>query len=347
MEVVIDLDPEEFPVPLRPLIDFASRSPGWRSARWLFQALDIAVGADVDRILDALASMPQVAAPTARHIVDVPIHHATTRLDAYELLLRLGDRDLFRQVFDELANPDSFVEPTDEPDRLARMLVELDDRRAVGSTIAAIHRETMSDEVQEAVADAFRANGWWKEVEDGLRALKRGTAELVETGTEQGPFFVRHLEGKVLGATDGPDLDVLRTQDLWNQSWHEELGWMRPCDLFDPGPVERKMMAGMAGLVAGATSAASFKERQARWMVTPGPDGRIPAVAMHQERLAEGRHLWLVAEQAEEQACGLYEEAMASLEAGDRAYARRLLTVAVALMPEHVFAQRALVELKP
>ncbi|GEM_PF-4206997 len=57
---------------------------------------------------------------------------------------------------------------------VAEQLADLGDRRAVGNVIHHAHEGEIPNEALAALEKAWRENGWWAEVQEGLETLRRG-----------------------------------------------------------------------------------------------------------------------------------------------------------------------------
>jgi hypothetical protein len=290
---------------LEPWIDTLESRRDWRAVRVLYDLPDHLAGEALeDRATSALRKNRDMAGSLARQIAFSPAADPERRLRAIDLLVALRHPDALEALIERLIDPESeAIVP-----ECARLLATLDDRRVPGCVLALAHRGRLTAGARESVAAALAPSGAWAEIQGHLAALVRGEIELVPDGAGGEPL----------------------AKEARERSFHETLGWMRPLDI-PVGPRERELDAHATG-------------DDDRWKLAPRADcgGRSALETIAEER----RTLWGAAPHLRKpillEVSRWYVAALEGIARGEFEAARAALRAAVALMPEHVFAQRAL-----
>jgi hypothetical protein len=179
-----------------------------------------------------------------------------------------------------------------------------------------------------------------------------GAWVLVPTGQEF-QEEVRRKTARKPSSLAGTKFNVGVLQEEWNRAFHEDLQWLRPADLYAPGPKEREAMRLFTAELRAQESTldahvkpADLQEElarlQARWMGAPCAafGGQRPLVAIWEERRARTSHPGQVRKYERKQVSHMFTEARNLQEAGDRAGARAQVELILDLDPGNPFALR-------
>jgi hypothetical protein len=345
--------PSEVDEAVAPLVELIAAHPGLRAARLLEGLLFEATTTELAGVLfDAFSKMPDLAWPLLLWRVQDPEEADYNRLAAYDLLVRARYAPVFTPLMREFRTDALRRRPMADLalESLAAKLAELGDRRAIGHAVQMIRDREIRPAGTDALRVAWAANGWWKEVDDALAALRRGDLVLVGRGETMNDHIRERFESGKIEAVEGAQFRLNMLQEDWNRAFHEDLDWLRPCDVHDPGPREQAVMQAFAAFAqskmtstsSGAEAARRFNELQHEWMRTPQADGRLPLAVLWEERRARSKHPSRDEAYIAEQLNDMYGAARASWEDGEIAAARSELEVILQLDPAHPFARRLL-----
>lgn len=360
------LHPAAWNEALAPLIGILADHPGLRAARLLETLLQGSMSPGFDRLIfEALARMPEQAWPLLLYRVRDPEEEAWNRLASYDLLIRARQGEVFRPLMREFAEGVVWMEPVSDVDlpELARKLAALGDRRAVGTVIKMIHRKEIRRPAGiEALREGWQANGWWKEVDEALAGLRRGTLILVKKGEEMNDLVRKQFSEGTFSAIEGAQFHLNILQEEWNHAFHEDLDWLRPVDLHEPGPQEIALMRAYVSFAqarlasdgkaqgskrSGEKAPESLNRLQHEWMRTPRKElgGRIPLAIIFEERRARTSHPARDAAYVRDQISEMYGWARAAWEDGETDVALRELETILAIDPSNPFARRLIAQI--
>ncbi len=352
--------PEDVDEAIAPLVGIIAAQPGLRAARILEALLFEAMTPELDRLLfDGFSRMADVAWPLLLYRVQHPEEADWNRLAAYGMPVRARYGRVFTPLMSELrAEPPTRKPMSDlELTTIASQLAELGDRRAVGHAVQMIRDREIRPAGVDALREAWTANGWWKEVDDALTALRRGTLILVGKGEQMNDHVRERLEDGPPAALESAQFRLNLLQEDWNRAFHEDLDWLRPIDIHNPGPREQTLMRAfvefvkpkMTAMTAVEDPAARLNQLQHEWMRTPQAalDGRFPLAVIWEARHALTAHPSREEAHTSEQLADMYRRARTAWEEGDVVATRAELNVILALDPTHPFARSLLNRVVP
>jgi hypothetical protein len=150
--------------------------------------------------------------------------------------------------------------------------------------------------------------------------------------------------------------ELKRVTALWDQCWHESLGWRRPADAAaDAGPREKELLGRLVresraalGRLAGRAPVAELeREWKVKWMTTPQNEvsGRIPLAIILDERHARRGDPEFDRRERDEEASEIYARALKAHEARMEEDARHFARAVLQIVPDHPFAKDFLARL--
>jgi hypothetical protein len=152
------------------------------------------------------------------------------------------------------------------------------DRRAVPMMLHLMSARPPAQEVRAAITEAFASSPMKEEFGRGLEALKAGRPVVVTEGVSHEDFFRRWAKPQEPGKPERMQAELRRVSALWEDCWHERLGWRRPADAAQEiGPRERELRTALErevrekmGRLAGRAPVAALEDEfRTRWLVTP------------------------------------------------------------------------------
>ncbi len=342
-----------------PVAELIARAPSLRSVALLelmaIRTLDRRL---LDAVHAAMEAMAELAWPVLLYRLDDDSSDTPERAWQLESLVRAGVHEVFPFLEQELEII-AWSSGSDEPDEGVDLesvltgIVALGDRRAIGATANILHRaaDAIDPAVRAAIERHLRAAGWWDEVAAALSAEARGEIVFVDAGAPSGEVLRR----RATRDGDPASIDDLRSrlgiaQEEWNAAYHEDLGWLRPKDIFSIGPTDRRLMEECTRRMreerddhAEADAVTRAIERiQDELFETPDPslDGRIPLTVILEEREASASHPARSEAYRRELLNRLYLGARSAFDGDDLALARRKLGAVLAIDPAHAHALR-------
>jgi|GEM_PF-3699377 len=341
---------------IRPLVEIAARHPSVRSARILCLMLEEAeVEPLLDLLFEAMSRMPEHAWPLLLYRVRDRRRPAWDRLDAAMYLVRASVAGVYEPLVEDL-----WREHRDEEDweddmyeDVAEQLADLGDRRAVGNVIHHAHEGEIPKEALAALEKAWRGNGWWAEVREGLETLRRGGRVLVREGEEFHDVVKEDFASAPPQEMTSAQFRMGVVQEDWNHAYHEETDWLRPSDLAGAGPREADLMrqyvdfahdriSQMPREPQGAEVVRTFARLEDEWMTTPqiALGGRTPLALILEEKLRTGGHPAYFRKYLRRKLSSLCDEARIALAGEDVGTALRYLRVVLDVEPNHPVARR-------
>ncbi len=344
----------------RALAAAAGAFPGRRAARALGMVLWHAVDPSIHAsVRAALLKMPEPGREIVRH--HLMFHDPTpdVRRALFAAAMELGDRALVPLAVEDALGGGPWREAGDGPDH-ARAL--LDPALKTSPTIAipvALHlfaRRPPKAEVRAAAVEAFKASSAATEFSDGLARLEEGRPVVVGADQSQEEFLAKYGKLTEKMAPAAFQAEVRRVTALWEQCWHESLGWRRPADAAaEAGPRERDLLGRLAresrsalGRLAGRAPVAELeREWKVKWMTTPQNDvsGRMPLAIILDERAARRADPELDRRDREEEASELYARALKAFDARMLDDARHFAGAVLQVDSDHPFAKDLLARL--
>ena len=344
----------------RALVAAAGAFPGRRAARAICMVLWHGVEPSIHGAARAaLVAMPEPGREIVRHHLMFHDPPPPARRALFAAAMDLGDRALVPLAVEDALGGGPWNEAGDGPDH-ARPLLEsalkLERSVAVPVALHLIARRPPKAEVRAAAVEAFKASPAAAEFADGLRRLEAGLPVVVGADQSQEEFLEKYGSLKERMDPAAFQAEIRRMTALWEQCWHEALGWRRPADAAnETGPRERDLLGRLAresraalGRLAGRAPVAELeREWKVKWMTTPQNDvsGRIPLAIILDERSARRADAELDRRDREEETSELYARALRAHEARMEDEARHFARAVLQIVPDHPFAKDFLARL--
>ncbi len=334
--------------------------PGPRAARALALTLWHAIDPSIHEAVRAsLAAMAAPAREIVRHHLTFHDPPAIARRALFAAAMDLADQALVPIAIEDALGGGPWHEPGEGADH-ARAILDpvLKVKRSVAIPVALhllAHRPPKAD-VRAAVLDAFKASPLATEFSGGLARLEAGHPVAISADTTQEEFLEKHGRFTERMAPTAFQAELRRVTALWDQCWHESLGWRRPADtVADAGPREKDLLGRLAresraalGRLAGRAPVAELeREWKVKWMTTPQNDvsGKIPLAIILDERHARRGNDELDRREREEEASEIYARALKAHEARMEDEARHFAQAVLQIVPDHPFAKDFLARL--
>ncbi len=334
-------------------------SPQWkdvRMARTLTSVFwHLRAGPVYEAAREALQSMPEHARPILE--LDLTIHDPPpeVRRALYPALVDCGSPRAMPRMVEDLVGAGPWTNHAKGIEHARAILPELvrtGDRRAIPMMLLVMSIRPPDKETRAAIVGAFGATPMKEEFERGLKALDAGQPVVVPGGTTQEEFLSRYGAFTDRMRPEKFQGEVQRVLRLWEQCYHEEIGWKIPRDLArETGPremelrqtLEKEVRAKLGRLAGRGPASALESEFRTNWLVTAHNDvsGRVPLAIILDERSARAGPE-VMREEREQQAAELYGLALRALEGGMAEDAERYLRAILQISPGHAFAQDAL-----
>jgi len=342
------------------IVAAAGAFPGRRAARALGVVLWHSTEPSIQEAArTALGRMPDAGREIVRHHLMFHDPPPKARRSFFAAAMSLGDQALVPLAVEDGLGGGPWTEPGDGPEH-ARALLEpaMKAHRSVAVPVALhllAHRPPKAD-VRAAAVDAFKAGPLAAEFEDGLARLEAGRPVVVGADQSQEEFLEKYGTLSDRMVPTAFQAEVRRVTALWEQCWHEALGWRRPADaVAEAGPRERDLLGRLAhesrsalGRLAGRAPVAELeREWKIKWMTTPQNDvsGRIPLALILDERAARRGDAELDRREREDEASELYARALKAQEARMVDEARHFAGAVLQIVPDHPFAKDFLARL--
>lgn len=335
------------------LIELAARFPGQRAARALASVLwargDPELTAAVGR---AMTAMPEAAREIIHHHLNVHDPPPETRRGLYAAALALKDLQLMTVMVQDALGGGPWTVTGNGPEHARAVLgaaLETEDRRAVPAALHAMADRPPKADVRAAVLEAFAASPLADEFQAGLKRLEEGEPVTVRADVTREDFLRRHGSVNAGMTEDQIAEEARRVQALWDDCYHQRLGWLRPREAQGAiGLRERELLRrldaesrAMLGRLAGTPQVALLeREFRMKWLATPQNDisGRTPLAIILDERAehAEPEQNRL---EREAEAKEIYAMACRAQEAKIADDARRYASAVLQILPDHPFAR--------
>ena len=346
--------PPADPALAKELIAAAAGHPGRRAARALGIVLWVAADPGLlEAAGAALASMPEPAREIVRHHLLFHDPPPRARRALFATAVSLGDSALLPMAVEDALGGGPWSQPGEGPEHASAMLGSVLKEGQVGAAPIALHllshRPPKAD-VRDTVMAAFRASPFAAEFETGLRMMEEGKPVVVPADQSQEEFLQKYGNFPEKMAPPAFQAEVRRMSALWEQCWHESLGWRRPAEVAaEVGPREKELLGRLArecrtalGRLAGRHQVAELEQEfKVKWMTTPQNDvsGRHPLAIIFDERAARRHDPESDRQDREGEAAELYARALRAVEAKLEDDARHFARAILQLIPDHPFAK--------
>jgi len=337
----------------RALVAAASKFPGRRAARALGMVLWHGVDASIhEAARGALVSMPEPGREIVRHHLMFHDPPPAARRALFAAAMALGDQALVPLVVEDALGGGPWHEAGEGPEHARDLIasaLKVKGSVAVPVTLHILSRQPPKAEVRAAVLETFKSSAAAAEFADGLARLESGQPVVVAADQSQEEFLAKYGSLRERMAPAAFQAEVRRVTGLWEQCWHESLGWRRPVDAAaEAGPRERDLLGRLAresraalGRLAGRAPVAELeREWKVKWMTTPQNDvsGRMPLALILDERSARRGDPELDRREREEESAELYARALKAHEARMEDESRHFARAVLQLLPDHPFA---------
>lgn len=344
------------------LLSLIAGFPSLRVATLLAKAaLDAGTSAPDGGILDCLRRTPAPVWPIlgfrARHRES----SSDLRLRAYAYLAAGGRWEVLDDLLAELTASGRWKQEMPEADfpRIADLVAQLADRRAVGRMVQFLVEGRLSDPARDAVRDACSPNGWWKEIEEALREHRGGALVFVPEGAQMTELLEERFDRDPPESMEAAQFRTGILNEEWNNAYHEGLEGLRPNDLAIQGPDEAALMSRWGEVVKERLmdlAERGFHREELRqevsaleydWMRTPASDwgGRLPLAVIWEERRERTPNRAYYEHEREKLLNDLYLWARDLFDDGEIDAAKRELETVLAIEPAYPFARRLLARL--
>ena len=349
---------------ISPLVALLASNPSMRSARLLERLLRHSMTDKLkDLLFSALGHLSEWTVPNLLYRIRDPGTEWVERWAAYEFLVGQEVWDAGDFLMDELMGDGLWEDPFPDGEvrAIVDLLVELGDRRAIGAVVNAAGGGKLRPPVIEALKQSFEKNGWWKEVEEGLANLRRDVIVVVPRGMDLTDVIREKLEKDTAPTVEAANFRMGIWSQEWNRAYHEDLHWLRPCDIGGPGRRELQLMQEFTEWfrarvsdwppnTSGEALSKEFSAQQGVWMVTPQKKlgGWVPlAVILEEKRTHSPPYARNYNESYRRRKLqDLYTYARALADDGQEDMARRELEAILQIDPEHAFARKLLHRVK-
>jgi hypothetical protein len=180
---------------------------------------------------------------------------------------------------------------------LARLLARRDDQRAIPLMAFLLKSERLGGEARDALVKTLQEVGIWGEVSRVLASFKGHWPLVAPAGVDFEQFAgrVAELEGVDAKDQDAVEAFLEKARAHWDETYREDLGYLRTKDADRAGPIEIDLMQRFTGEAAHLVQDVPDQKRIQRqvenfreeWMRTPQRSigGRRPLAAILEERI--------------------------------------------------------------
>jgi hypothetical protein len=346
--------PPPDPALAKELIAAIAGYPGRRAARALGIVLWVSEDPGIlEATRAALASMPEPAREIVRHHLVFHDPPPQGRRALHATAVNLGDSALLPMAVEDALGGGPWSQPGEGAEHASALLGTILKHGQAGAVPIALHllsRRPPKADVREAVMAAFGASPYAAEFEIGLRMMEEGKPVVVPADLSQEEFLQKYGTFAEKMAPPAFQAEVRRMSALWEQCWHESLGWRRPAEVAaEVGPKEREFLTRLErecrtalGRLAGRHQVAELEQEfKVKWMTTPQNDvsGRSPLAIIFDERAARRHDPESDLQDRETEAAELYGRALRAVEAKLEDDARLFARAILQLLPDHAFAK--------
>jgi len=346
--------PPADPAVARELIAAVGQFPGRRAARALGMVLWAQVDPSIQETARAgLASMPEPGREIIRHHLLYHDPPPGPRRALFTAAMDLGDERLVPLALEDAFGSGPWAAKGEGAEHAAAILGSvLRGGRALTVPVALhlLSQRPPKADVRTAVLKAFEASPLAAAFQEGLVRLESGRPVVVPAEMSQEEFLEKYGNFQDRMAPAAFQAEVRRMSAIWEECWHESLGWRRPADVAgEAGPREKELLGRLAretraalGRLAGRSPVAELeREFKVKWMTTPQNDvsGRIPLAIVLDERAARRGDPEDDRVEREEEAAELYARSLRAHEARMEEDARHFAKAALQISPDHAFAK--------
>jgi hypothetical protein len=346
--------PPSDPAVARELIAAVGMYPGRRAARALGMVLWARVDPSIQETARAgLASMPEPGREIVRHHLLYHDPPPEARRALFTAAMDLGDERLLPLALEDAFGAGPWAVRGEGAEHTATILgpvLRSGRALAVPVSLHLLAQRPPKAEVRTAILKAFEASPLAAAFQEGLVRLESGRPVVVPAEMSQEEFLEKYGTFQDRMAPAAFQAEVRRMSAVWEECWHESLGWRRPADVAaEAGPREKDLLGRLAretrsalGRLAGRSPVAELeREFKVKWMTTPQNDvsGRIPLAIVLDERAARRGDPEDDRVEREEEAAELYARALRAHEARMEDDARHFARAALQILPNHPFAK--------
>jgi len=290
----------------------------------------------------------------------------------YEMLFELREHRIFEFLRSELLAstywfPESFADiigsELDFYNHIARMLAELDDRRAVPVFIRFLGTDIspLDEEAKNTVTAVILQSKWYGEIAEALRSLKDGERIFLEKDADVQEIIMKEVEDYAAFHKEATGTDIGTAEmkkkaclisDRMKKAYHDDLDGLRPADIpvsklreefFEKMIDDYRKSVGIPQETEIDEADEDLREFQSEWDITPLPDrdSEIPFVLVMKEGEASANSGVLkdyFLRFRDNEINDLYFDAREKMRDGEKDKARRRVEAILALVPDHPFA---------